>query len=243
MIMSFDTLIAKEYGLLEATIIQNIFYWINKNKANDMNFFDGRYWTYNSVNAFQEQFIFASKDQIWRALKKLEDKGVLFTGNYNANIHDRTKWYALSDRIFEYLSGEKNEQAFLAEETPKEKVAPQKVSYMEQVLQIIDYLNQKTGKKFTTRTKVNNDRIINRLKDGYTIEDFKKVIDNKVNAWGNNDEMRPYLRPETLFCPTHFETYLNDAESEKQKRKREKDEINERQNNEYGNHWTDHFFE
>ena len=51
---SFDVELAKEYGILEAILIQNIYFWIEKNKANKKHFYDGRYWTYNSKKAFSE---------------------------------------------------------------------------------------------------------------------------------------------------------------------------------------------
>ena len=43
------------------------------------------------------------------------------------------------------------------------------------------------------------------------MEDFKKVIDIKVQEWGKNEKMNKYLRPETLFG-TKFESYLNEKE-------------------------------
>ena len=48
-----------------------------------------------------------------------------------------------------------------------------------------------------------------RLSEGYTVEDFKKVIDNMQTEWGNDEKMSQYLRPSTLFAPTHFPEYLN----------------------------------
>ena len=102
-------------------------------------------------------------------------------------------------------------------------------SYMDQVEEILNYLNEKTGKKFTSRSKSSVKMIKDRLREGYVVDEFKAVIDNKVAAWGNNPDMKIYLRPETLFRPSHFDSYLNDVEDEKQKRKREEQEINERQ--------------
>ena len=61
---SFDVELAKEYGILEAILIQNIYFWIEKNKANKKHFYDGRYWTYNSKKAFSEMFPYASERQI-----------------------------------------------------------------------------------------------------------------------------------------------------------------------------------
>ena len=48
-----------------------------------------------------------------------------------------------------------------------------------------------------------------RIKEGFTLEDFKRVIDWKVSKWIGTD-MEQYLRPETLFG-TKFESYLNEA--------------------------------
>lgn len=101
-------------------------------------------------------------------------------------------------------------------------------TYSKEINEIVDYLNFKTGKRYTGKTKAHRDHIIARLKDGFTVTDFKTVIDNQVNAWGDDVKMKQYIRPETLFCGK-FETYLNNVEDEKQKRKREVEEINERQ--------------
>ena len=76
------------------------------------------------------------------------------------------------------------------------------------VSEIIDYLNQKTGKHFR-KSIANTTRAINaRIKDGFTVDDFKSVIDKKVIEWGKDERMKQYLRPQTLFG-TKFESYLN----------------------------------
>lgn len=76
------------------------------------------------------------------------------------------------------------------------------------VSEIIDYLNQKTGKHFR-KSIANTTRAINaRIKEGFTLDDFKAVIDKKVIEWGKDERMKQYLRPQTLFG-TKFESYLN----------------------------------
>lgn len=75
-------------------------------------------------------------------------------------------------------------------------------------LEIIEYLNQKTGKEFRHSTKTTAKLIEARLNDGYTVENFKTVIDKKCAEWMDT-EQEQYLRPETLFKPAHFESYLN----------------------------------
>lgn len=98
MIHNFDTDIAQKYGILEAILLNNIYYWIEKNKANETNFYDGTYWTYNSTRAFRELFSYATERQIKSALMKLREEGILLTGNYNKSPYDRTLWYALSEK-------------------------------------------------------------------------------------------------------------------------------------------------
>ena len=66
----FNIEIANEYGIEEAIILQNISFWIDHNKANDKNFHDGHYWTYNSAKAFQKIFPYMSEYKIKRVLKK-----------------------------------------------------------------------------------------------------------------------------------------------------------------------------
>jgi len=93
MIYSFDTDIAKEVGVNAATIYHNIQFWCAKNKANNSNYYDGEYWCYNSVSAWEELFPFLSTRQIRTALTKLEEKDFIAVGCYNKSSYDRTKWY------------------------------------------------------------------------------------------------------------------------------------------------------
>lgn len=72
--------------------------------------------------------------------------------------------------------------------------------------QVIEYLNFKTGKGFRL-VPGNLTGIKARVNEGYTLEDFKKVIDNKCIEWLDTD-MAQYLRPQTLFG-TKFDNYLN----------------------------------
>lgn len=72
---------------------------------------------------------------------------------------------------------------------------------------IINYLNKKAGKKFRATTKETKQHINARIRDGYSKEDFKIVIDNKCETWKANPKMYEYLRPKTLFG-TNFESYL-----------------------------------
>lgn len=72
---------------------------------------------------------------------------------------------------------------------------------------VINYLNQQTGKNYKSTTKKNQTVIRARTDEGFSLDDFKRVIDNKVAEWKGTN-MEKYLRPETLFG-TKFEGYLN----------------------------------
>jgi len=73
---------------------------------------------------------------------------------------------------------------------------------------IIGFLNECTGKSYRADTKANRQLIDARLKEGYGIDDFKKVIEVKSRNWLGKD-MEQYLRPATLFS-NKFESYLQE---------------------------------
>lgn len=72
---------------------------------------------------------------------------------------------------------------------------------------VCNYLNEKAGTSFRESSSKTKSLIDARVNEGYSENDFKKVIDNKVAEWKGTD-MEKYLRPETLFG-TKFEAYLN----------------------------------
>lgn len=74
--------------------------------------------------------------------------------------------------------------------------------------EIISYLNEKTESMFKASTKKTQSCIKARLSEGFTVDDFKTVIDKKCAEWIGDEKMEKYLRPETLFG-TKFEGYLN----------------------------------
>lgn len=94
---SFNVNNACRYGLLEAILINHLEYWIEQNEANNRNFHDGRYWTFNSAKAFSKIFPYVSERKIRLALKHLQDENIIMTGNFNKSSYDRTLWYAFTD--------------------------------------------------------------------------------------------------------------------------------------------------
>ncbi len=72
---------------------------------------------------------------------------------------------------------------------------------------IVDYLNEKSGTSYRASSKATQSHINARLSEGYTVDDFKIVIDKQCTKW-KGTEYEQYLRPSTLFGPK-FENYLN----------------------------------
>ena len=74
--------------------------------------------------------------------------------------------------------------------------------------EIINYLNLKLNTHYKDTTPKTQSLINARLKEGFSVDDFKKVIDTKYDDWYRDKKMFTYLRPETLFS-NKFENYLN----------------------------------
>lgn len=91
-----------------------------------------------------------------------------------------------------------------------------KVAELDAIKEVIEYLNGVLGTHYKDSTDKNKSLIRARLREGFTVEDFKVVIDKKASAWLTDPQMQKYLRPETLFG-TKFESYLNEPNTYKLK--------------------------
>jgi hypothetical protein len=65
--------------------------------------------------------------------------------------------------------------------------------------------------------------VVDRLKDGFDVDDFKAVHRNMYKAWGDCDKMSRYLRPLTLYRSSKFEGYINYKQSESHKIREQED--------------------
>ena len=81
---------------------------------------------------------------------------------------------------------------------------------LEQIKEIVDYLNQVCGTRYKYNNKQTQSYINARFSEGYTMEDFKNVIDKKAKEW-KGTQFEQFLKPGTLFC-TKFEGYVNQKE-------------------------------
>lgn len=104
---------------------------------------------------------------------------------------------------------QKREKDGAPPETEKPIDAEKPERFTTEYREIIAYLNEKTGKRYSATSRVNQGHMSARLKEGFTVEDFKHVIDVKCFQWKDDPKMAKFLRPETLFG-TKFDRYLNE---------------------------------
>lgn len=218
---SFDTKIAEKYGIAAAVLFNHFYFWIEKNKANNAHFHDGYYWTYSSRDGLAKLFPYLTPRQIDYAVKKLIDDGVIITGNYNKSNYDRTLWYAITKKGYSILQNCEIEETELSNRSDEIVKSIKDIIHTDIITdkrdnniyihEIVDYLNAVCGTSYKATTAKTQSLIKARIKEGFTIDDFKTVIDKKSREWLGTDYAK-YLRPETLFG-TKFESYLNTVET------------------------------
>lgn len=101
-------------------------------------------------------------------------------------------------------NNDKSQVTYQQSQSTKKEDKSESIPYQ----QIIDYLNQKTGAHYKASSKANQRLIQARWHEGYTLQDFKTVINNKAFEWQTSPKMWRYMRPATLFS-SKFDDYLN----------------------------------
>ena len=219
--------LAKEIGLNEAIMLQQMHYWLLKS-ANE---FTGVKWFYKTLEEWQTEFPFWSAMTIRRTLGSLEKQKIIKIGNFNKKKFDKTKWYTIDYQrvnrrcvqneqtmcanctdgcVQNEQTNTRDYQESTTENNNVSEEKPSKVVWTDETRHIIDYLNKRAGKKYSVKTKKTAQLIHRLLDNGFTVEDFERVIDIKCKQWLNNEKMNQYLRPRTLFSEK-FEDYLNEA--------------------------------
>lgn len=103
-------------------------------------------------------------------------------------------------------------------------ISKKKGADLSTITEIVDYLNEKANTSYRPSAEYAKTHIRARLREGFTIDDFKAVIDGRVKAWANDPKMSEYLRPQTLFG-TKFESYLNASKAKPKTDEEEWDEL------------------
>lgn len=201
-----------------AALLNQMIYWSDRTSRKDGYF-------YKSYNEWYEE-LHLTEYQVRRATKKLKSFGFVDTALKKANgaptLHYKVDTKEVSEWILKKLQNgnirnsrmdsEETQESLTeittentTETTNNNILSPSSTAYPYK--DVIDYLNQQTGKNYKSTTKKNQTVIRARTDEGFSLDDFKRVIDNKVAEWKGTN-MEKYLRPETLFG-TKFEGYLN----------------------------------
>lgn len=156
----------------------------------------------------------ASKQTVSSCLKSLVEKGFLekkeifnngvkFCEYYAKNLNGVCKNFNLgmqkicTNNLYNNLDN--NLEYNIVEQGKKQAICEE----------VINYLNDKCHTEYRAKSKATIELVNGRLSEGYTVEDFKRVIDNMASRWLGDEKMEVFLRPKTLFGLQKFESYLN----------------------------------
>lgn len=141
---------------------------------------------HQSLDAYEKR---KERDRIYQAGKRAERKQLIEKS---------------ADKSSDSSSDKSSDVGSLEEDKERERDKDKDIIYTS----IIDYLNAVCGTAYRASSAKTRSLIHARLAEGFTENDFRKVIDKKHCEWGNDPKMVKFLRPETLFG-TKFESYLN----------------------------------
>lgn len=157
-------------------------------------------------NEYLASFCQCSETKVSTAIKKLIELGYIYQQSFNGRVRIlKSRLSNFERQTFKNLKADFNNFKAINKDNNKNKLINYKY--------IVGYLNDKTGCSYKPTTPKTQTLIRARFNEGFTEDDFKKVIDNKVKDW-KGTEWEQYLRPETLFG-TKFENYLNTKETPK----------------------------
>lgn len=192
-----DKKLAKTIGLNQAMILQQVHYWLELNKKNKINFHEGKHWTYNTINEWQEEFSFWSKETVKRAFNKLRDLGIIQVGNFNVYKMDRTLWYTIDyDKLNEYIRSNSLDDGVENEPMEKDLMSPAipetssettteiynpSVNQEKQVKKIKDPKGQKDGRTYINNNfKAEYEKIIDRCELFAIDENYRDAVSHAI---------------------------------------------------------------
>lgn len=167
---------------------------------------DGEHWFYGT-KGYLAEWCGATKGTVGNCLKSLTKKGLLERREKIQQGQVRIEYRATKFVIHPHKNCDTPHTNFAPinnieiqpSEQPKENIP---------FSEIIDYLNERAGTRYRPTAKKAREYISARWSEGYTLDNFKRVIDNMCARW-KGTEWEQYLQPSTLFAPSHFDEYLN----------------------------------
>ena len=173
-------------------------------------------YTVGQLVASSDKVLGLTTQKVRTILKNLEKKGYIQTLTRGSKGKESTLKITIKQQLFNNNVTNKTEhlQGFEGVEQQQSNnnlttLSKKKEKNNNIYSLVIDYLNRKANTNYRSSTKNTQSFINARVSEGFTVEDFKKVIDSKSKEWLNTD-FEKYLRPATLFG-TKFENYLNEA--------------------------------
>ena len=205
--------LARAFGLEEAVILGELAsemeYWQQRGELQD-GFF------YSTIENVKDSTTLSDKRQR-SALTTLKDAGIIDMklAGLPAKRYIRINEKQLAQVLLNNSSanGETSSAETEELETPKQQTNNNKPKNNKKnnnqdiYIAIVDYLNSKAGTHYRASSKTTQQHINARLAEGFTVDDFKRVVDNMWTAW-KTTEWEQYMRPSTLFG-SKFENYLN----------------------------------
>jgi uncharacterized phage protein (TIGR02220 family) len=112
-----------------------------------------------------------------------------------------------------YSEEEKKEETTSSSSGELDDIPPPR-NYRADAREVLDFLNAKTGRQYRP-VESTIAMIVARLKGQnldteVDVQTCKSLIAKKVRDWNTDEKMAKYLRPETLFNRTKFESYLGE---------------------------------
>lgn len=97
----FNMVLVRELGFNKAMLLSDIIFFCNYNMSRNQNFYEGRFWTYDTLESITKRNFYLTSNQVEKALRNLCDEGYIVKGNFNKVQFDRTSWYAPTDKGIE----------------------------------------------------------------------------------------------------------------------------------------------
>ena len=166
-------------------------------------------YTINQLVVNSDKRLNLTTQKVRTILKKFEKEGYIKFLTSGSKGKESTLKLIIKQQLFNNDTTNKTEQLQQVEDLGNNNLTTNQQQSNNIYSLVIDYLNRKASTNYRASTKNTQGFINARVREGYTVEDFKKVIDSKSKEWLNTD-FEKYLRPATLFG-TKFENYLNEA--------------------------------
>lgn len=181
-------------GLNEAIILQQVHYWLKNKEQAKQDYIDGHYWVYNTYEQWQQQFPFWSIRTIRRTITKLENEGLLLSGNFNKAGFDKTKWYSINydelNNIFSPTSVQNGH--IVCPNSPDGSVQNEQTN-------TIDYT------KNTTKTILFNGATLKKCHTPFDYSILEKQITKSCNKQGIHDT-KPYIDIVVYYYSVYMQT-------------------------------------